>query len=129
MTDSADLSAIFGRRARQALLDFCTFARLAAGLVAQGRVDYDSNVYLRLSAEAIVHRVGEAISRLPPELIAAYPDIKFSLAKGMRNRVAHRYDSVDYAILWQALSVDLPRMAAQVADLLVRFPGGATGDH
>lgn len=65
MTDPVDVTAVFGRRARQPLLDFCRFADLAAGLVAQGRTSYDSNIYLRLAAEAIEHRMGEAIGRLP----------------------------------------------------------------
>lgn len=118
MTGAGGVSSIYGPKARQALEDFCGSAELASGLVDQGRSAYDRDIYLRLAAEAIVHRMGEAIGRLPPELIAAYPAIKFPLAKGMRNRVAHRYDSVDYDILWQALTVDLPLMAVQVAELL-----------
>lgn len=112
------LTATFGGRTRQALADFCAFAALGDGLVAQGRTAYDGNIYLRLSAEAIVHRMGEAIARLPQAVLTAHPEIRFSLAKGMRNRVAHQYHIVDYEILWQALSVDLPRMANQVTELL-----------
>ena len=39
----------------------------------------------------------------------------------MRNRVAHRYQSVDYVILWEALAVDLPHMSGQVAALLAEL--------
>ena len=111
----------YGIRARQALLDLRAFIALGEGLTAQGRAAFDGNIYLRLSAEAIVHRVGEAAARLPEALIAAHPEIEFSLAKAMRNRVAHRYQSVDYAILWEALAVDLPLMSAQVGALLDRL--------
>lgn len=118
MTGGGDLWATYGRRAGQALEDFCDFAELASGLVDQGRSAYDRDIYLRLAAEAIVHRMGEAIGRLPPELIERHPSIRFSLAKGMRNRIAYQYQSVDYEILWQAMAVDLPQMAVQVAELL-----------
>jgi uncharacterized protein with HEPN domain len=114
------ITLAYGVRARQALLDLRSFIALGVGLTAQGRTAFDENIYLRLSAEAIVHRVGEAVTRLPDALIEAYPEIEFSLAKAMRNRVAHRYQSVDYAILWEALAVDLPLMSAQVTALLER---------
>jgi uncharacterized protein with HEPN domain len=110
----------YGVRARQALVDLRAFIALGEGLTAQGRAAFDENIYVRLSAEAIVHRVGGAVARLPVALVEAHPEIAFSLAKGMRNRVAHRYQSVDYAILWEALAVDLPLMSGQVAALLAR---------
>jgi uncharacterized protein with HEPN domain len=114
------ITATYGVRARQALLDLRAFIALGDGLTAQGRAAFDESIYLRLSAEAIVHRVGEAVARLPAALVQAHPEIEFSLAKAMRNRVAHRYQSVDYAILWEALAVDLPLMSGQVAALLAR---------
>lgn len=119
------ITANYGVRARQALIDLRTFIALGVGLTDEGRTAYDRNIYLRLSAEAIVHRVGEAVARLPVALVQAHPEIEFSLAKSMRNRVAHRYQSVDYAILWTALAVDLPHMSGQVAALLAR-PGHDT---
>ena len=114
------ITATYGVRARRALIDLRTFVALGEELAAQGRTAYDGNIYLRLSAEAIVHRVGEAVARLPTELVQNHPEIEFSLAKAMRNRVAHRYQSVDYAILWESLAVDLPHMSGQVAALLAR---------
>jgi uncharacterized protein with HEPN domain len=118
--DQDYITVNFGVRARQALVDLRTFIALGEGLTAQGRTAFDENIYLALSAEAIVHRVGEAVARLPVALVEAHPEIEFSLAKAMRNRVAHRYQSVDYAILWVALAVDLPLMSSQVAALLAR---------
>lgn len=114
------ITANYGVRARRALVDLRTFIALGEGVAAQGRTAYDGNIYLRLSAEAIVHRVGEAVARLPAALIQTHPEIEFSLARAMRNRVAHRYQSVDYVILWEALAVDLPHMSGQVAALLAR---------
>ena len=114
------VTATHGNRARQALLDLRSCIALGEGLTAQGRTALDENIYLRLSAEAIVQRVGEAVARLPAALIQAHPEIEFTIAKAMRNRVAHRYQSVDYAILWEALDVDLSLMSAQVAALLAR---------
>ena len=107
------------RDARQSgLLDVRSFIALGAGLTAQGRTAYNESIYLRLAAEAIVHRVGEAVARLPADLVQAHPEIEFSIAKAMRNRVAHQ--SVDDPLLWEALAVDLPYMSRQIAALLAR---------
>ena len=117
------VTATYGARARRTLVDLRAFIALGDGLTAQGRSAYESDIYLRLSAEAILHRVGEAVARLPVSLLEAHPEIEFSLARAMRNRIAHQYRSVDYAILWQALVVDLPLMSAQVAGLLAMTVG------
>ena len=50
------ITTTYGVRARQALLDLRAFIALGDGLTAQGRTAFEENIYLRLSAEAIVHR-------------------------------------------------------------------------
>ena len=84
------ITAIYGVRARQALIDLRTFIALGEGLAAQGRTAYDGNIYLRLSAEAIVHRVGEAAARLPATLVQTHPEIEFSLAEMPVLRLSQR---------------------------------------
>lgn len=106
------------RRARQALTDFLDFAGVAARLVARGRAAYDTDEMLRLAAEAILHRIGEAVARLGAEFVETHPTVSWRQMKGMRNLIAHRYGAVDHNILWNALERDLPRQAAQVRRIL-----------
>ncbi|MPV51142.1 DUF86 domain-containing protein [Pseudactinotalea sp. HY160] len=61
----------------------------------------------QLVAEALLHRLGEAVARLDrdsPAFIDAHPEIEWANIKGMHNVVAHEYGFVDYRIVWRALS-------------------------
>jgi uncharacterized protein with HEPN domain len=63
---------------------------------------------LNLSLVRLLEIVGEAASRMPLEERIRYPDIPWAEIVGLRNRLIHGYDSVDFDILWQILSKDLP---------------------
>lgn len=99
-------------RTAKTLDDILRFGRIAADLVARGREAYDADEVHRLAAEAILHKVGEAIARLArddAEFVAAHPEVSWRLMKAMRNRIAHDYDVVDYDLVWNALQSRLPR--------------------
>ena len=122
------IEARYGRRARLSLLDFQDFAWLAADLVSRGKAAYAGDVQLRLAAEAIIHKLGESVARLPTNLVDAHPEIPFRLLKAVRNLKAHNYDRADPEIIWQTLAVELPRVAAQVASI-VDDPAGEPETH
>ena len=105
-------------RTQRTLRDFLAFADLGARLVARGRAAFDADEMLRLAAEAILHRIGEAVSRLDSSFTEAHPEVAWRRMKGMRNVIAHDYDLVDHSILWNALESDLPREAAAIARIV-----------
>ncbi|HET7389096.1 MAG TPA: HepT-like ribonuclease domain-containing protein [Nocardioidaceae bacterium] len=101
------------------LRDLLAFADMAARLVARGRAAYDADETLRLAAEAVLHKIGEAVARLPDEFVAAHPEVPWRSMKGMRNIVAHAYEQVDYQIVWNSLERRLPLETQRIRDLLV----------
>lgn len=94
------------------------FVETAARLVERGRAAYDEDEMLRLAAQSIVHRIGEAVARLDDGLVRAHPEVRWRLMKGMRNVVAHDYGAIDHVLVWDALERDLPREASEVARIL-----------
>jgi|ERR1039458_1982804 uncharacterized protein with HEPN domain len=50
----------------------------------------------RAAFERIMEVLGEAVKRLPPELTARYPAVDWRGIAGMRDRVSHGYDAIDY---------------------------------
>ncbi len=105
-------------RTRRTLQDFLEFAETGSRLVARGRGAYDGDEMARLAAEAIVHRVGEAVARLDDAFIQAHPGVSWRPMKAMRNLVAHDYGAVDHDLVWNALERDLPAEAAEVRRIL-----------
>jgi uncharacterized protein with HEPN domain len=67
--------------------------------------------------------LGEAASRLPRDFCDRHPDIPWSAAVGMRHRLVHGYDSVDWARVWKTLLNDLPLLLKQLRVLLTDKEG------
>jgi uncharacterized protein with HEPN domain len=108
----------YGERTARTLRDLLAFSGMAERLVARGKPAYDSDEHLRLAAEAVLHKIGEAAARLPDAFTADHPEIPWSAMKATRNIVAHDYEQVDYEIIWNALAIRLPRETATVRSLL-----------
>jgi len=72
-----------------------------------------------LAAESIIIKIGENVARLSDETIVANPQVPWSSIKRMRDRLAHHYEATDYDAVWATINVDLPRVRAAIASLLV----------
>ena len=105
-------------RTATTLADLVRFSEIAARLVARGRDSYDADEALQLAAEAILHKIGEAVARLPDEFTADHPEVAWRSMKAIRNLVAHEYDQVDYQIIWNTLAVRLPVEADRIRQIL-----------
>jgi uncharacterized protein with HEPN domain len=82
------------------------------------RSDLDMDRRLNLSLVRLLEIVGEAATRVPAQERILYPDIPWSEIVGLRNRLIHGYDSVDFDILWQIVTEDLPPLIATLEKTL-----------
>jgi len=72
------------------------------------RADLDSNRQLNLALVRLLEIIGEAASRMPEDERTRYPAIPWPQIVSLRNRLIHGYDAVDFDILWQVVTRDLP---------------------
>jgi len=94
-------------------------ARQARELVAsRTRADYDADLALRLALAHLVQNIGEAARRVSPQLQKAHPDIPWRNIVGIRHKVVHDYFYVDYDIIWDVVTSDLPGLVSKL-DLVV----------
>lgn len=115
---SAALAERYGERTVETLNDFLFFAGQAERLVDRGRKNFMDDEFMRLASEALLHRIGEAVARLPDDFKDDHPHVSWRPMRGMRNIVSHNYDAIDYEIVWAALSKKLPHDTAQVRAIL-----------
>ncbi|HJE51708.1 MAG TPA: DUF86 domain-containing protein [Tessaracoccus flavescens] len=102
------MTAALSPETRRRLLDIVRLCERAEALAARGRAWYDSDPELqvpKLAADSLVLKLGEAVRRLPEEFLEDNAsDPTWRQAVGMRNRIAHEYDAVDYEIVWAVIS-------------------------
>ena len=82
------------------------------------RQDLDRERKLNLSLVRLLEIVGEAANRVPRQERDRYSDIPWSEIVGLRNRLIHGYDEVDFDILWQIVTQDLPPLVAALERIL-----------
>lgn len=105
------------------LRQLADYARHAQELCAQNELSaIVTDWHKRLAFERVMEVLGEAVKRLPPELCQRYPSVPWRLVAGMRDRVSHGYDGIDYATLWDAVHDDVPGLLATVEQMLKELP-------
>jgi len=107
------------RDPRVRLLHMRDYARRAVAMVqGQRREDLDSNEMLQLALTHLMELVGEAASQVPSDIQAQYPQIPWPKVIGMRHRLIHGYDFVDYDILWDTITQSLPGLIQTLNQIL-----------
>lgn len=103
------------------LADIVRLCHRAEAMAERGREWYDSDPHLqvpKLAADSMVLKLGEAVRRLPEDFLAERRgDPTWRRAIGMRHRIAHEYDAVDYEIVWLVIS----RHARELRTTIERF--------
>jgi len=91
------------------------------------RTDLDSDRQFNLSLVRLAEIVGEAAARVSPEGRKRCSAIPWSEIAGLRNRLIHGYDKVDFDILWAIVKNDLPPLIAELRKALPPSDPAGTG--
>ena len=100
-----------------------THAEETVGMArGRSRGDLDSDRQFNLALVRLMEVVGEAASRVSAEGRQRHPAIPWPEVAGLRNRLVHGYDKVDFDILWDIVQDDLPRLIAELRKALASAP-------
>ncbi|HEY9009783.1 MAG TPA: HepT-like ribonuclease domain-containing protein [Devosia sp.] len=103
--------------------------RMVAGL---SKAQFLSDEKSQMASVMTLIIVGEAAARImqrSPEYIAAHPEVPWEKIRALRNRGVHGYDSLDFEVIWDVLTEDLPVLLNQIAGLLDEFGGPLPPPH
>jgi uncharacterized protein with HEPN domain len=90
-------------------------ARKAAGKVkGRSRGEYDADEDLRIIIAHLVQSIGGAAARVAAPTRSMHPEIPCRLIMGIRHRIVHDYMAVDYDVLWEVATRDLPELVASL---------------
>jgi len=106
-------------RDETSLLDIAQAARLILGF-NQG-INKAAFLQDLKTQSAILHQLmvmGEAVKRLSQEFRARHTAIPWGLIAGMRDKLIHAYDIVDFDEVWKTVDTDVPTLLSLLEPLL-----------
>lgn len=65
-----------------------------------------------MAVDAVVRNfeiIGEASKNIPEDIQKKYPEIPWEKMYGLRNLISHEYFGIDYEMLWEIATVNLPK--------------------
>lgn len=62
--------------------------------------------------------IGEAANKVPDTIKEKYPEVPWSEMYLLRNKVSHEYFGIDYDIIWDVITNELPKNMNQIAVIL-----------
>ena len=84
-------------------------------------LEFDALMRDQMKQDAVVRNleiIGEAATKLPAEVTAAMPQVRWRDVCGFRDVLAHQYFGVNYTIVWDAITTDLPILHSAATDYL-----------
>jgi uncharacterized protein with HEPN domain len=68
--------------------------------------------------------IGEAVKNLSEDLKDNHPDVPWKQISGMRDKMIHKYFSVNLELVWEVVEQHLPPLKSKVDKLLDDFSKG-----
>lgn len=96
-------------------------AQAGAFIEGMSKEDFLSDALTRDACCMNLIIVGEAAKRIVenwPDFAASHADFGWYRMTGMRNRVAHGYEDIDFEVVWATLNGELPSLIQRVNGLL-----------
>lgn len=79
-----------------------------------------ANELVRSAVVRKIEVIGEATKRLSPEFRAQHPDILWQAIAGMRDRLIHGYEKVDWDRVWEAVERGAAELLAKLEPIAAR---------
>ena len=74
----------------------------------------------RKTREAVILNfiiIGEAIKKIPQDILLEFPDVPWKEFAGMRDKLVHDYFQMSPVIIWETIQQDLPVLLHAVNEL------------
>ena len=84
----------------------------------RARADLDSDRMYMLATCRLLEMMGEAAYQLPGSSRESLPEVPWKQLTGLRHRLVHAYDKLNFDIIWEIVTADLPPLIAMLDRLI-----------
>ena len=82
-----------------------------------GHHEFDENENLRLALTPLIQTFGEAARHVSAPFQQSHPNIPWAKIIGMRHKVVHDYLHVDYDLVWDVATRELPGLVEALGEI------------
>jgi len=116
----------------ETIIQYCDNIEDAIRIFGRDIEDLCDNVHFQNDCAFILIQIGELVKKLSPELKSRYPGTEWSNIAKLRDRITHRYESIELQILWEIITDDAPLLKKDceiiLKDTAAMFPNKKSKD-
>ena len=90
------------------------------GETSRDKLFFDDRLTRAIILDFIV--LGEAANNVTEEYCASHPEVPWSDIAGFRHKLVHDYSGIDFGILWDAMTNDVPTLLPIFRKLVAALP-------
>ena len=87
---------------------------------SRDRLFFDDRLTRAIILDFII--LGEAANNVSKEYCEAHPEVPWSDIAGFRHKLVHDYSGIDFDILWDAMTNDVPTLVTTFRELAATLP-------
>ena len=107
------------QKARDAAERVVAVCDVLADLVPTDVDAFAGDVRTQWAVEMGLIRIGEAVNRIPEEVLDLFADQPWRQIVAMRNLAAHQYDDLDPRRVWRTVTRDVPRLRDYLVEVVI----------
>lgn len=90
-----------------------------AGIVGDDLAAFESDVRTQWAVEMGLIRIGEAVNRIPDDVLDRFPEQPWRQIVAMRNFAAHQYDDLVPRRVWRTVTQDVPALRRYLSETVI----------
>jgi uncharacterized protein with HEPN domain len=106
-------------KTRDAAVRVVAVCDVLAGLIGTDLDAFAEDVRTQWAVEMGLIRIGEAVNRIPAEVLTTFPEQPWRQIVAMRNFAAHQYDDLDPRRVWRTVTRDVPLLRAYLVEIVI----------
>ena len=107
------------QKARDAADRVIAVCDVLAGMISADVDSFAADLRTQWAVEMGLIRIGEAVNRIPDEVLELFSEQPWRQIVAMRNFAAHQYDDLDPRRVWRTVTRDVPHLRAYLVDTVI----------